>query len=352
MYNVQIRKPKKPPPITIPSPSGGKINLDALRTIIRGATIQFHLRLTVEGVKVVPLDVTAHKAITKVLLDKNLHYYTHPLEEDKPKRFVLYGLEKFELEEMRKKLADAKIVPTEIKYMFVKAPKFTEQCNYILYFKHNDCISLEQLKLVKAIDQVLVGWAHYRTRVSGISCCRKCLGWGHGSNSCSLQVKCVVCAQPHMMADCPLIKQKREGGHEQINQKFLKCGNCGGNHTATYKECPARQAHIEKIKTNRPPRYTNSRDSSRKAPKPPTLTQDHFPMPVYGNPAYQQPPVAAPTYAEKLQHTHKQGADLFTMDECKSIMNEFCKALQSCTTKVEQARVIADYALKYFTNFP
>ena len=56
--------------------------------------------------------------------------------------------------------------------------------------------------------------------------CYRCQKFGHNADNCRSNIRCVACAGPHAVVDCPV----REKSH-------VKCTNCGGNHTASYGGC-------------------------------------------------------------------------------------------------------------------
>ena len=60
--------------------------------------------------------------------------------------------------------------------------------------------------------------------------CYKCQCFGHISKNCHKNVKCVLCAENHVLNDCPF--------KSKDNQQ-LKCANCGENHSAGSRECSA-----------------------------------------------------------------------------------------------------------------
>lgn len=60
--------------------------------------------------------------------------------------------------------------------------------------------------------------------------CYTCQNFFHGSKTCFLDPRCVICAEAHNTKDCPIPKESNK----------VKCCNCGGNHTASYGGCPNR----------------------------------------------------------------------------------------------------------------
>lgn len=116
--------------------------------------------------------------------------------------------------------------------------------------------------------------------------------YGHSSVNCNLPAHCLVCAEQHKTDECQrkvarnVLDHQRELGIEP-DRSFVKCSNCGGNHTANYKKCIARQAFIE-IQS----RFNRKTRKQQKA-APPTNDERNFPslimqtqnqsMPRWGN---------------------------------------------------------------------
>ena len=57
--------------------------------------------------------------------------------------------------------------------------------------------------------------------------CIKCNRFGHTSRFCKYDVRCVRCNKAHDYNDCP-VKDQAE----------YRCGNCHGNHSAAFRQCP------------------------------------------------------------------------------------------------------------------
>lgn len=348
------------PPVTIPPTYGPTKaesitqDLDKARSLIDEVTQDYRIRNTEKGLLVFANNADARATIIECLKVNRIFYHTHPLSSAKPKRFVLHGLTKQDINAIKDDLAEQGITPVSVNYMFTKSPRYTGQCSYILYFDKSSPITLAQLKEVRAVNRTIAKWASYKSKSSGVSPCRRCCGFGHGALNCGMPPRCIVCAGDHIVAECKFILAKHAGGHSQIHQRHLKCANCNGNHCATFKDCQIRLDYLEELEKKRKPK-----------PLPPTKDETHYPTPVYANPQYLQYQSNVPLMSDVLQPTinqlpapqqppQQQGSneDLYSMNECQSMMNELYNALQACTCRQEQAKVIADYSFKYFCKFP
>lgn len=69
--------------------------------------------------------------------------------------------------------------------------------------------------------------------------CKRCQSFGHTQNYCHKQAKCVKCGENHHTTECKILKKAA-----------CKCANCGGDHTANWKGCPAYKAKVASIKTS------------------------------------------------------------------------------------------------------
>lgn len=350
-------KKKRPPPITIPLGATKSLSepVDVkLRTIIESACKEYSLKWTSSGLKVYTTDSKAHNAVSAALAHNKIGYWTHPAQEQKTKRFVLYGLDKRPLESISSDLIEENINPTKINYMICKSPRYSGECNYILYFPWTSDITLSQLRDCKAINHTIVQWAHYKPKESGVGCCRNCCNFGHGGTGCGLPSKCIICADNHHYSTCHLLIKKREGGHESIHPKHLKCANCQGNHTATFKECPKRLEYIGSYNSKRVNK-TNNQQQRRPAPAP-ALNETNYPAPAFMHEKYQTTihnPAPVRSEAQTTEPIQQQpNRDMYSIAECQSMMNELYNSLQSCTSRFQQAKVIADYSFKYFCKFP
>lgn len=367
------RQPRKPPPITIVKRPDQAIDIDGLRAKLNKTTNQFTIQRSTNGAKIYPTNTQAHTALLNVVNtdDHQFTYYTHPTNDVRYKRFVLYGLDKCELDSVRRMLHDVALHPTDIKYMFVKDPKMDAQCNYLLYFQPTDRVTLTQLKEIKSLEQVIINWAHYKPKASGVSPCRRCCNFGHGSSNCGMPQRCIVCGDDHSVSNCPLIKAKHASGSTSLHSKHIKCANCGANHTATFRECPARLVYIEDLKKRRKspaqlirypyaqkPAQVRQQTSNREATtnysspmRPPVAGVPSYAWPSL-NPAQEDEPPQQPQQPQHPHQPHQQtNNNLYSNQECQSMIDQLFNNLQNCESKQHQAKVIADFAIKYFCKF-
>lgn len=86
-------------------------------------------------------------------------------------------------------------------------------------------------------------------RPNQVNQCYNCQGWGHSSANCNLAPKCVKCGQDHQTRTCT-----------KSRDTPAVCANCGGDHSANYRNCPAypKPKPHRNANTNRPSRNLNT----------------------------------------------------------------------------------------------
>lgn len=351
-------KTRRMPPITVPiSKTGDNTHQTPdpvlVRSTILNKTTEFNIKHNEKGIIIFASNQSAHQKVTAALKSKSIYFYSHPLERNKSKRFVLYGLQRLELAAIQKLALDAGLQPEKVNIMTTNNPRFADQCNYLFQFSSSSTITLSSLKEIRALNHTIVQWAHYKPKRSGVSVCRNCCRFGHGADNCGMPAKCTICSGDHNFKNCKFLLKKHEGKFNQIHQKHINCANCGGNHTATYPNCPHRQNYIDSMPTRGRTRPTPSQGPRRPARSPPSNDDTNYPTPVFANPNYTPGGwVTAPRQPAAQVNQNHTGQDLFSIEECQQIMNDLFTSLRQCTCKQDQAKVIADYSFKYFCFFP
>lgn len=192
-------KAKRPPPIRIPThyDSTQQRNIpstDSIRAAVSNITNDYNIRNDAAEVRILCENPSNHQRIVNELKKLKIYYFTHPTDQKKHKRFVLYGLEKLDTDDLTSHLDSAGVKPVKITYMTARNPRFNDQCNYILHFEWTTNTTLSQLKTVRSLNHTMVYWAHYKPKESGVGCCRNCSKFGHGARDCGLPPKCIFCS--------------------------------------------------------------------------------------------------------------------------------------------------------------
>lgn len=270
------------------------------------------------------------------LLDRN---------RKKPKKIVLYGLDKYDPQDILEELKACNIDPIEVKTMTIKDQKYENHNNYLVYFRQMDVITLEKLKTIKSIFDTIIRWDIYKYKNIGPSQCRRCFMYGHAENGCRMDFKCGVCAKDHQTKECPLIEARNKAGKTKISPKLLKCANCGENHVSTYRECTVRTNYIENKQRYQQQKkvifnHTNNRhqqDGGQFQHQQQRRQTDHN---VNFNTSSRVRPGVSYSDVSKNQ-------ELFSPEECMNLLKDLLSRLKTCQSKEDQLMVIANITVEY-----
>lgn len=235
---------------------------------------QYAIKHLKHGIQLLVNNLAMFTKAKQALLDNNIKFYTYNTDKIKQKKFVLYGLNNdVTIGDIMADLNEYGFVPSEVKPMHIKTPRYANQINYIIYFDAEEPVTLETLNKARYINHTVVKWAHYRASPERITQCRSCFRFNHGTSSCAMELRCLLCSLNHKVADCPLMLEKIRTNKDTVPAKSLKCANCGGQHSAAFIECPKRIEFINRKLRN------NNRD--RAGPTATTVNQfEPAPTPI------------------------------------------------------------------------
>lgn len=142
--------------------------------------------------------------------------------------------------------------------------------------------TIDEVKAVRHVDRCLFTVSAYiKRRDKAPPQCFRCQKFGHTKNYCGHRAACVRCGENHDITQCP-----RTTGP--------KCSNCGGQHVASYRQCPERQKIIKLAEERRRPKGqppTTSRTRETVAPQQtkndPRRSQEE--QPIGSQPAIRPP---------------------------------------------------------------
>lgn len=187
------------------------------------------------------------KKIIELLSSKQVAMHSFTETTSKSAIFVLKGYDvDHNPTEILKDLQAANIPATKVTTIV----KSTDNSNavHLVHFGQ-DSTSLSVLnKLHRRFNGANVRWEAQDPAKKRHTQCHKCQRWGHSSNNCYHQDRCVKCLGTHRTEDC-----NRKDRDDQV-----KCVNCEGNHAANFRGCSAAKQYVKSIK----PRPT------RVAPRP------------------------------------------------------------------------------------
>lgn len=322
---------------------------------------KFEISLMSIGIKVQINNKDEFTAFENMLKDENIQsfkYYTH---KNKPKRFVLLGLHKVKIDELKEYLEMHEIHPDTIEAIQLKRKLFMDegQIMYKLLFR-NHHTTLAELRQVRHIFNIKIKWDYYRSNNTIIPQCTRCLIPGHSSENCNMSPRCVVCAESHESSKCPKripraelrVKQQAATAEAPLDRSFIKCANCSGAHTANYHGCP-------KIKEYRQILLTNSSKQARKSGNRNTFQykQTDFPalhhrqyqtQPVYNTQPVRHPvPHPSTSWAELASQDNGKRTQLFSKHELLQFATDLIYKLAPCQTAEEQALAVVDVVTTY-----
>jgi hypothetical protein len=368
---VSSTKPKntKPPPLTLLN-----IDITKIQTELRQLALSesYNLKLTGDGTKVFTSNQDDYKKVKNSFITNKRHFFTHQLPEDQLTKFVLSGLHKMPIAEVFEALDKAGKTPKLVKQMNIKNEKHKNHALFIIYFLKSAKTKLADLQQIRVVNFMRVSWSHFQNKRSGPTQCSKCLRFGHGTQNCHAEARCIRCAQQHASKDCPLIAGKPNKAYK-VDENLLICVHCGDHHTANFSGCRKR---IEFVKA-RQAASQNTRPAQKRphqAPLAPVpqLNNTNFP-PIMRNPtqawapsqqlhnSHQPHPSSSSRLPPLLQQkqpnqnnaTNGNRANvnatngLLDASQLISIFQEITSIVLTATTVQDQINALCQIALKY-----
>lgn len=325
----------------------GKTYHDEVIKLLTKFTIKnYSLKFMSIGIRLNLSTSAQFKSMNDAMDEKKIFFYTHDLPNSKPIKIVLKGLYSMDTDILKKHLIGSDVKCTEIKVMTLKNKRFSEQCNYLIYFEKGS-IKMSDLKKVQFVNHIVVRWEHYRQN-SNITQCQNCQLYGHGSRNCRLSPKCVKCGGDHITKLCNV-------NVDIDNKRLLKCVNCNGNHTANYSQCPCRLKYVQ-LKQNISTNHKHNHKFVKINQRIPTNNNESFPplhtLEGHFKPNHQNKTSWSDHFKESTfnlpgNNTFSQSKDLFTPKELMSIYKELIYNIQRCRTKFEQLETLGELVMKY-----
>lgn len=343
----RVIAPRQPPPITIQSHTVAQIKQSIAKIKdINHSGINY--KITQSGVKIITPSTGVFDIVKKYCADNNMKGYTHTAAEDRLVKICLYGLWSMPMEDLKEELKAAKIEPVEVKQMTLSKPRYSDQAIYILYFQRKQHITVDALKAVRGLFNVIVDWRYYKSRSKEPTQCEICLQFGHGKSNCfGKSAVCFRCSGDHSGSRCPfLLPETDDKGRRRIDDKLLKCVLCSKmGHTATDRKCEARIKYKEL--------QQSLRMKSQPQPRPtPNFKSNEFPaIPRPNRPFMPAPPPKNPAWKPKNPLLPCPSSDLLNSDECMELFEYFIDELLKCRSKVEQIKTIARLSLEQVTRY-
>ena len=221
----------------------------------------------------------------------NLEYHTYPLPESRQSRLVLKGIPpNVPTQDIQEALANLHIFTSKIQQIS-KIDKITRETitKYptfvITFLPGTDKAKVLQ---VTRLCHCIVKWEKYKN-TRPIQQCYNCQAFGHSSQYCGKQAKCVKCDQPHPTKNCT-----------KSTDTAPKCTNCKGPHPANFTGCPIYIKQVQNLQqSNR--RSPSPRQTTKQAPSLYSYHQTQFPVIKNTTP----PPPQQLTWAQVTSQTNR-----------------------------------------------
>ena len=295
------------------------------------------MKLYVDNAKV-------YKDVREYCKDKNIQFYSHPLEDEKVQKFVIHGLlADTDLNEINDALKQYELSPVKVANMQQKKQLYDGHATFVIHFKKSDNVTIEKLNQIRTIGYLRIRFQKFLTR-NTVAICPKCLNPGHGSSYCGLNPRCVKCGSNHESTICPERLDKNDP-RSRIPDEKVKCANCGGNHTANYRGCPKIQQYIEARSNHR--RQTASKSRHILPPPLPTMSQ------LYTHTNNSKDYTRTKSWAHIAASSPNED-DMIPPEQLVQLMKDVYLSLKACRNKSEQISTLFQFftTLITYDGFP
>lgn len=243
-------KDGKPKPIFINE------HVSKVKTVIKGVTLEktpeIHFRV-VNGTprsRITPLTSSDKRTLLDLLKAQSITYHTFTESADKLPVFVLKHHYREDLAEMLALLKKATIPASSVNFIVD-----SENPIYVVKFSDSSINLMKLNTTFKSIDSVYVKWEALKQSKKRFTQCFNCQRPGHSSINCGYQYRCVACgSSEHGPKQCPrkaAVPEMEVDGVTPKPKEKPKCCNCGGEHTANFRQCIVYKDYVNNIKQSR-----------------------------------------------------------------------------------------------------
>lgn len=233
------RKSKLPPPIVITS----KVDFFTLQRSFRGILQNLpEGKFSPVGLKLYLSSKEDFEKAQEYLLRNKYNFYTFPFGKPKIMKVVLKGLPNettsedilTELRTLDYPIESVRQLKKRVQDETTSLMKWVTMPLWVVTsYQIEDKPDIRQLH---GLCHLRVEIEDYTTRQGPIQCYR-CQGFGHKSQSCHVQPRCVKCGENHQSNTCT-----------KSTHLPAKCANCLGDHPANFKQCPKYHAYVNGVK--------------------------------------------------------------------------------------------------------
>lgn len=313
-----------------------KFNL--IKKIIDNLKDKLKDKITVQhqsvGTKILFSNIDDKTLFVDNIKSQKIDFYGFSTRSEQPVKFVLAGLTNCTETQLSEELKNLGLPnPINIRIISLKKLRYEDQVVFCISYNKGD-ITFADICKTRAIFSTIVRWSKFVKKNQGPTRCLKCQRYGHGIDNCFMTPKCGLCAEGHLINDCPLNKIT-----ENERVKKFKCANCNKSHSAGFLECSARtnyqdmKARYKQFKStqNHEKQYSVSKEMYR-----PRIAD----FPQLARPVYRKN-VGVP-YAKVMASN-----DLLSFEEINLLIGEVFTELKSCNSRELQVRTIISLTAKY-----
>lgn len=346
--SVQLARKVRCPPIHVYGKTVPQLNQLLSTTNINQK--DYLLRVGRSNIQIIIKTKSHFVEAVNLLRSNDVQFFTHGTSDDIPDKFVLSGLPKYDVNDVKTELENNGVVATEIKLL--SATKTGDVASYLLQLPKG-AVKLQELSKIKSLFNVVVYWRFYSRKKSDAVQCFRCQQYGHGMRNCNLQAKCVKCGERHLTKDCQLPTRAEVGSENSNSKAHIKCANCSQNHTANFKGCPSRLNYLKKLgerKARQPPNRVTSpvKLHQHTAPQNQHSLEPIEIVSALSSQVESYASVVRGRNSPSTEPTVDQG--LFSVEEFTALALELFVKLSNCKTRASQFSALAELVLKFVYN--
>lgn len=266
------------------------------------------IELKGELFKITTINIGQFRAVQKYLKDNDVPFQTLDPIEERPKKYLLRGIPTCTppdevIEFLRTKGIHA-LSAVYLRDRRTKAamPLFMATCK--------PTPSLSKIMEITDFNYLKITVTEFKP--PPVKQCYRCEGYGHHSFTCTLAYNCARCAGSHPTHQC--------------NSEVTKCCNCGGEHTATWRGCPANPLNRRKNKKAVP---LNAKKSQANFPPP---TRNNTSQAKFANLKNQQNYTPAPIPTQNRWHALATIIDEINKQKANQDVNSNATEMEISTT--------------------
>lgn len=184
------------------------------------------------GTKIITYNMQDRQKLINDFKNSNVNFHSFTPNEEKLKKIVLKGAPQMNIDEIKEDLIKKGTTVENI--IPLKTKRNQESFSYLVTVKQGQ--SLQDMRKIRNIDQCGIKWEKY-SKKNNYTQCYNCQAFGHAEINCNQRSKCVKCRGFHHWKNCTMQKTDTSKAY---------CHNCGGDHAASYKNCPALMEYLQK----------------------------------------------------------------------------------------------------------